>query len=94
MGCGACGACEVVCADGAGGAAKGDLGARLGEGTEFGGALATGAVDVEGFVSCGVGGVAPAGSVVIGSLLTGAGVLELSGACSCLFRTCSCSIGN
>ena len=97
MGSSACGACEVVCADGAGGAggaAKGDLGARLGEATEFGAALATGAVDVEGFVSCGVGGLAPAGSVVIGLLLTGAGVLELSGACSCLFRTCSCSIGN
>ena len=76
MGCGACG---VVCA---GGAAKGDLGARLDEGKGFGGALVAGAVDAEGFVSCGVGSLASAGCVVIGSLLAGAGALELSGACS------------
>ena len=82
MGCGACGACEVVCA---GGAAKGDLGARLGDGKGFGGALAVvGTFGAESCAGCGVVGLASAGCAVIGVAPAGAGALELSGACSCL----------
>lgn len=85
MGCGACG---VVCA---GGAAKGDLGARLADGKGFGGALAVaGIVGAEDCAGCGVAGLASAGCAGIGLLSTKAGALELSDACSCLGGVWSC----
>jgi len=88
MGCGACG---VVCA---GGAAKGDLGARLVDGNGFGGPLAVGTFGAEDFAGCGMGGLASADCAGLGLLFTGAGALELCGPCSCFGRNCSCSIGN
>lgn len=55
--------------------AKGDLGARLGDGKGLGEVLAVlGTFGAEGIAGCGVGGLASAG----------AGVLKLCGACPCL----------
>ncbi len=85
MGCDACG---VVCV---GGATKGGLGARLGDGKGFGGALVlVGIVGAEGCAGCAVVGLASAGCAVIGVAPAGAGALELSGACSCLGGVWSC----
>ena len=70
---------------GAGGAAKGDLGARLDGGKGFGEAFAV--ADIFGAEGCeggGVVGLASAGCAVIRVAPAGAGALELSGACSCL----------